>query len=212
MSNGWSAASSFDSNYLSMYNTILTVPQLFIIVIFEQDIGEKNLLAYPELYKKPQKCEDLSSLRVIMIFIKALLYTLLIFFYIYFDLSHMILSNGTVFDDSMFTTLSGWVVLFTFTLELLFRFKTHSWLHFLLYILCIFSNVIVMVVSSRSTPELHSIVEIFFSIPHLWFSVFTVLGIIICAELIIKYLVMLFSYNSSKKKVHILSSDSMDSI
>lgn len=64
--NGFSATSALDSLYISMYNTILTVPQLLFICIFEEDVTARYVLAVPQVYMETQEKGGLSIISVVM--------------------------------------------------------------------------------------------------------------------------------------------------
>ena len=48
--NGFSASSAFDSGFLSVFNLLLAIPQLFFACVMEQDVDAKFAMIVPQTY------------------------------------------------------------------------------------------------------------------------------------------------------------------
>jgi magnesium-transporting ATPase (P-type) len=186
---GFSTTSCFDSGFISMFNTVLTTPQLFIAVIFEQDLNERSVLFFPEVYKETQKSGGLSSLDFFVWYGKAIYQSVLIFFYSCFEICQSILSSAAeTMDYGIFTTVEGFIVLFVFTLELFFRFRVHSWIHVLLYALYIGLDFVILLIYSIYLPDLRYIVPLVFDLPKIWLAIPSCLGLIVVIELVYRFI------------------------
>ena len=191
--NGFSATSCLDGGFLSMFNTILTIPQLFFICIFEEDVAARYVLAVPQVYRDLQLDGGLSNGVVIMWYIFAFFHTVLIFFYSYFESNSVLLgNNSSTFDLTTFTQITGWTILFVFTFELLVRFKTITIVHIVLYTLCIIVYCLIEFIYSFIDPSLIGVLNVIFNIPRIWFSIPFVVGTIVIIDMIIIYLRPIF--------------------
>lgn len=180
--NGYSATSIFDSAFLSLYNICLTIPQLFFICIFEEDVDSRFALAVPQVYIETQKNGGLGFSAMFEFKLLAVIHSLLIFFYSYFESNSVLLGNdATTFDLVVFTQITGWNLLFVFTVELLMRFKTMSVVHVLLYICCIIVYGLIEFIYSYFDPMFYNIISIIFTLPRIWLS----LPFIVCTCMLI---------------------------
>jgi len=196
--NGFSATSAFDSGFYSLYNVLLTIPQLFFICIFEEDLDAKFALAIPQVYIETQQSGGLGAGPVIEWYLSAIIHSCLIFFYSLFESNSVLLSStGITFDLPIFTQITGWTVLIVFTAVLIIRFRTLSWLHFGLYFGCVVIYSLIELVYSYLDPYFYNILSIIFSIPRIWFTVPLVVGFSIILELVLIYMKPLFSKSVS---------------
>lgn len=162
--------------------------------MFEEDLKDNFLLSIPEIYQESQKQEGLSLFKLLYWYLKAVIQSVLVFYYVYFDLTACVIDDGTfVFDYSIFITISAWIFLFAFTMELFFNFRTHSWVHFLFYFICVASYVIILFIYSLNVDELHSIIRVIFSIPRIWLIVPSILGLNILIEVAKIFILPLYS-------------------
>lgn len=187
--NGFSSTSAFDSGYISMYNLVLTIPQLFFICIFEEDVDARYALAVPQVYIDYQTSGGLSWWDMAQWYLLAALHAALIFFYSYFESSSVLLSsNGHTFDLMIFTQINGWTMMFVFTFVLLLRFRTFSILHVLLYVFCVIVYALIELIYSYLDPYMSGIITIIFSLPRIWFTIPIVVGTCVVIDLIAIYL------------------------
>ena len=187
--NGFSAMTAFDSGFNTMYNIVLTIPQLFFICVFEEDIDAKYALAIPQIYIETQQKGGLGIWKVLRWYGIALCHTLLIFFFSYFESSTVLLSiDSYTFDWAVYAQITGWTIIFVFTIMLLLRFRTLTIVHVFLYLLCLFAYALVELVYSYTDPTLTNILGVIFSLPRIWFSIPFVLGTVIMFDMIVRYL------------------------
>ena len=187
--NGYSATSAFDSGFYSMYNVVLTIPQLFFICIFEEDVDAKYALAIPQIYIESQRTGGLGVFDVIEWYVVSIFHSGLIFFYSYFESSAVLLGpSSSTFDLAVFTQITGWTLLLVFTFKLLLKFRTLTVVHILLYAACVFVYGLIELVYSYTDPMLTHILGIIFKLPRIWFSIPFVVGTIIIIEMILIYI------------------------
>ena len=186
--NGFSATSAFDSGFLSMYNFILTVPQLFFICVFEEDVDAKYAMAVPETYKDNSKQGTIGVGTMIWMYVHAAIHALIIFFFSYFESNSVLLdSSCKTFDLPIFSQITAWCVLIVFTLELLMSFKTITIVHILLYVACIIVYIAISFFYSFSDKMFYNIVGIAFSVPRIWLIIPFVVGCCIIIDMIAFY-------------------------
>ena len=191
--NGFSAMTAFDSGFNTMFNIVLTIPQLFFICVFEEDIDAKYALAIPQIYIESQQKGGLGLWKVLRWYGISLCHALLIFFFSYFESSTVLLSNDSyTFDWACYAQITGWTIIFVFTIMLLLRFRTLTVVHILLYLLCLFAFALVELIYSYTDPTLTSILSVIFSMPRIWFSIPFVLGTVIMFDMIVRYIKPLF--------------------
>ena len=192
--NGFSALPSVDSGFNSMYNFVLTIPQLFFICVFEEDITAKYALAVPQIYIETQKTGGLGLWDVLQWYLISIFHSLLIFFFSYFESSAVLLgNNSTTFDWAVYTQITGWTILFVFTFMLLLRFRTLTVIHVILYTICVVVYGLIEFIYSYVDPTLNNIIGIIFRLPRIWFSIPFVVGTVIIIDMIFKYLTPLIS-------------------
>ncbi|OHT09943.1 phospholipid-translocating P-type ATPase, flippase family protein [Tritrichomonas foetus] len=191
--NGFSATSAFDSGFLSLYNMILTIPQLFFICVFEEDVDAKYIMAVPEVYKEISKNGGIGLMPMIMMYIHALIHSVLIFFYSYFESNTVVLDkNCQTFDYPIFTQITGWSILIIFTIELLLKFKTMTIIHIGLYIACVIFYILVEYFYSIGDKQFYNILTVIFTMPRIWFLIPFVTGLCIAIDMIGLYLKPIF--------------------
>ncbi|OHS95743.1 phospholipid-translocating P-type ATPase, flippase family protein [Tritrichomonas foetus] len=184
--NGFSATSTFDSAFLTCFNILLTIPQLFFICVFEQDLTSKYALAVPHIYHECQKYGGLGAARLAEFYTLAVLHSAMIFFFSYFESNAVTISaEGSTFDYAIFTQITGWSTLFVFTVTLLTRFKTFTIIHILLYIACVIIYAFIEFVYSFTDELFSDIVAILFSMPRIWFTIPFCVGSCIVIDLIL---------------------------
>ena len=139
--------------------------------------------------KESQKSGGLSALGLLEYYILAILHSGMIFFYSFYENNKVILNfRGTTFDYALFTQISGWALLFVFTITLLTRFRTISILHVLLYAACILVYLFVEFVYSYSNQMFYAVVPIIFSTPRIWFTIPICVGSCLIIDLLITYI------------------------
>lgn len=196
--NGFSATSAFDSGFISLYNIIFTIPQLFFICIFEQDLDSSFAMAVPQVYKDLQKTGGLSFLELGGYYLLSLFHSSVVFFYIYFESSSVLLDgNNATFDHVIFTQIAGWTLLIVFTFALLLRFRSVSLTHVFLYLFCIAVYAAVEEIYSFMIPELYGIMDILFTIPRVWLQIPIIVGICTIFDLIVIYIKPFFTKSIS---------------
>ena len=184
--NGFSATSTFDSAFLTCYNLLLTIPQLFFICVFEQDLSASYVLAVPHIYKECQKSGGLAAHNIAEFYILSIFHSAMIFFFSYFESNTVTTSSdGRTFDYAIFTQITGWSILFVFTVTLLTRFKTFTMIHILLYIICIFIYIFIEFIYSFFDIMFYDIVSILFSMPRIWFTLPFCVGSCIVIDLLL---------------------------
>lgn len=196
--NGFSATSTFDSAYLTVYNLLLTIPQLFFICVLEQNLSARYALAVPHIYQETQKTGGLSAKGLIEFYTLAILHAAMIFFYSYLESNKVILNiKGTTFDYALFTQITGWTLLFVFTFTLLTRFRTITIIHILLYVACVLIYILIELIYSYTNQMFYAVVPILFSTPRVWFTIPICVGACLIIDLVLIYFRNLFSKSLS---------------
>lgn len=196
--NGFSATSTFDSAYLTVYNLLLTIPQLFFICVLEQNLSARYALAVPHIYQETQTTGGLSAKGLIEFYTLAILHAAMIFFYSYLESNKVILNiKGTTFDYALFTQITGWTLLFVFTFTLLTRFRTITIIHILLYVACVLIYILIELIYSYTNQMFYAVVPILFSTPRVWFTIPICVGACLIIDLVLIYFRNLFSKSLS---------------
>jgi phospholipid-transporting ATPase len=112
---GFSASPCFDSKFYFLHNIIFTIPQLFFICIFEQDIRHEYALLIPEIYKFSQKRGKLKLIQTLVWYDKAFFHSAIIFFFTYYNNSSFVLSHQRhTLDYPIFMSMIGWILMIVF--------------------------------------------------------------------------------------------------
>lgn len=167
--NGFSAAAAFDSGYLSVFNLLLTIPQLFFGCVMEQDVDAKLAMEQPRIYTEFQKDGGLGIVPFAGMYIRSLVHLLSFFLFAYFDTTEVCLNNsGSTFDFPMYTQLNAWTVLILFTIECMMSYTVISPLHIFFYIGCIAIYGLVEFMYSQGDKQFFHILAIAATIPRMW--------------------------------------------
>lgn len=170
--NGFSATSTFDSAFLTVYNIILTIPQLFFICFYEQDLTSKYALAVPHIYKECQQYGGLSAPSLAEFYVLSVFHSAMIFFFSFFESNSVFLNDdGLTFDYTIFTQITGWTLLFVFTITCITRFKTFTIIHIFLYIVCIFVYMLIELIYSYFNLMYYGVLDILFNSARVWFTI-----------------------------------------
>lgn len=191
--NGFSATSAYDSGFLSIYNLLLTVPQLFFLCVFEEDVDAKYVLAIPQTYREYAANGTIGFRPMFWMYIHALIHSSVIFFFSFFESNTVLLDiTGKTFDLPIFSQITAWAVLIVFTCELLMKFKVMTLIHIGLYICCILVYVVCSFFYSYTDKMFYNILGIAFTVPRIWIMIPFAAGCCIIVDMIGIYLSPMF--------------------
>ena len=187
--NGFSASSAFDSGFLSVYNLLLAIPQLFFVCVMEQDVDANFALLVPQAYTDLQKNGGLGLVPFIAMYIHALVHMIMLFFFSFFESNTVCLdSYGSTFDFPIYTQVNGWTVLILFTVECLLKFTSMTIIHISLYIGCVVIYAIVALFYSNGDKQFFNILGIIATAPRIWFTIPFAVGGCIIVDMIAIYI------------------------
>jgi hypothetical protein len=116
-----------------MYNIALTIPQHYFGCLVGQDIDPKLALV------DSQRNGWFDPGEVAWTYFLAMFHPFIMFFFTYFETNQAVLNeSGMTLDQGVFTQVIGWNGMFVLTVELIFQFRTCSFLHCVLYVGCNF--------------------------------------------------------------------------